>query len=201
MDKFVDVAFQLRGKSISLDHGYALFSAVSRVLPRVHEEKTWGLHPVYGRRGGQGELHLLPQSQLTIRLPSQNIGDVLTLAGKTLEVDGHQVTVGIPKVFPLQPRALLKSRFVTIKKFHDDTETFGSAVQRQLETLGCAPSAKVAVGARRVIRVGDHSVVGFSVGIEGLDADSSILVQTVGIGGRRHMGAGVFLSQGFSERQ
>lgn len=48
----VDVAFPLRGDALPLDHGYPLFGAVSRLIPRLHQEPKWGIHPVYGRRTG-----------------------------------------------------------------------------------------------------------------------------------------------------
>jgi CRISPR-associated protein Cas6 len=194
MNAVVDVAFAIKGKSIPLDHGYALFGSVSRVLPRLHEEASWGIHPVYGRQVGKGELALLPQSLLTIRVPSNEIGQLLALSGQSLNVDGHMVVVGVPKVFQLKPRPLLKARFVTIKKFDKEPAEFCEAVRRQLDLIEVGANAIVAVGPRRVIRVGSHIVVGFVVGIDGLTADESIRVQEKGIGGRRHMGAGMFLA-------
>ncbi|MFZ5440706.1 MAG: type I-MYXAN CRISPR-associated protein Cas6/Cmx6 [Myxococcota bacterium] len=196
VDPFVDVAFPLKGKTLPLDHGYALFGAVSRLLPVVHEQKEWGVFPVYGRRSGPGVLTLLPQSMLTLRLPAGKIGDVLALSGSTLALDGHSVTVGIPRIFPLQPRPALQSRFVTIKKFHDDPAEFRAAVRRQLDECSVGASASIVVGERRVLQVSSHTIVGFPVALDGLSADESVRVQTRGIGGRRHMGAGLFLPLG-----
>lgn len=36
-------------------------------------------------------------------------------------------------------------------------------------------------------------VVGYELVIEGLTADESVAIQTTGLGGRRHMGCGVFV--------
>ncbi len=196
MEPFVDVAFPLKGKSLPLDHGYGLFGAVSRVLPVVHKEEAWGLFPVHGKRAGPGVLTLLPQSLLTLRMPSARIGEVLELTGKTIDVDGHSVVVGIPRVFPLQPRPALQSRFVTIKKFHSEPGEFTAAVRRQLDEVGVSQTASITVGDRRVLRVSTHTIVGFSVGLDGLMPDESVRVQSAGIGGRRHMGAGLFLPLG-----
>ncbi len=194
MSTLVDVAFSVRGGVIPLDHGYSVFGAVSRVVPKVHSEAGWGIHPIYGRRSGVGMLTLLPQSALTIRVPPGEIGTLLSLSGQCLDIDGHQMVVGVPKLFPLKPRPLLRSRFVTIKKFEKQPADFAEAVKRQLTELQIDGSATVAVGQRRVIRVGEHKIVGFSVALDGLSADDSIRVQVNGIGGRRHMGAGVFLA-------
>jgi CRISPR-associated protein Cas6 len=196
VDAFVDVAFPLKGKTLPLDHGYALFGAVSRIAPVLHREESWGVFPVHGERTGPGALSLLSSSMLTLRMPSSRIGDVLVLSGQTLGVDGHEVAVGIPRLFPLQPRPALHSRFVTIKKFHDAPDEFAAAVRRQLDQLDVGPSATVVIGERRVIRVSSHTIVGFSMGLDGLNAGESVRVQTEGLGGRRHMGAGLFLPLG-----
>jgi hypothetical protein len=52
---------------------------------------------------------------------------------------------------------------------------------------------EVEIGMRRVVKVHGKLVVGFPVVLSGLDPAASLLVQSRGIGGRRHMGAGVFL--------
>lgn len=196
---FVDVAFSLRGKSLPLDHGYALFSAVSRLVPRVHREPTWGVHPVHGQRTGPGVLQILPSSLLTLRVPASAIGDLLPLAGQALDVAGHQVMTSVPRIFPLQPRPALRSRFVTVKKFITEGAEFDEALWRQLELLGITRRATVTTGARRVQKVSSHTIVGFPVTLDGLTADESLKVQVAGLGGRRHMGAGLFLPAGRSE--
>jgi CRISPR-associated protein Cas6 len=196
VEPFVDVAFPLRGKTLPLDHGYKLFSAVSAVVPAIHAESAWGVFPVHGERAGRGLLRLLPSSSLTIRMAPSRISEVLRLTGHPLLVDGHEVVPAVPRVFPLQPRPTLQSRFVTIKKFHGDPTEFSAAVRRQLDLLDVNPSVTVAVGQRRVIKVASHTIVGFAVGLDGLSPAESTLVQTRGIGGRRHMGAGLFLPLG-----
>jgi len=190
---FVDVAFPLRGRSIALDHGYALFGAVSRLVPQLHQEPIWAIHPVHGKRVGPGVLQLLPGSLLTIRVPTTSIGELLPLSGHTLDVLGDAVSTGIPRIFPLKPRPALRSRFVTVKSFQEEGSAFVGALKRQLATLGVSETASVVAGTRRVQRVSKHIIVGFPVDIDGLSADESVRLQTSGLGGRRHMGAGVFL--------
>jgi CRISPR-associated protein Cas6 len=53
--------------------------------------------------------------------------------------------------------------------------------------------AIVSVGKRRTIRIHGKEVVGYELVIEGLTADESVAIQTTGLGGRRHMGCGVFV--------
>ncbi len=46
---------------------------------------------------------------------------------------------------------------------------------------------------RRVVRICDHSVVGYSLQVASLDARSSIHLQSIGLGGKRHHGCGIFV--------
>lgn len=186
----VDLAFRLTGATIPVDHGYALYGAISRVLPDLHADKEIGVHPIRGRYVGEGSLHLTSGSWLMIRLPGDRIRAALKLAGKSLKVDGHHFVVGVPEARALRPVTALYSRLVTIKGFME-VEPFLAAARRQLELLGV--DAELAVGERRTLRVKDKQVVGFEVFASRLDAEASLRLQEAGLGGRRHMGCGVFV--------
>jgi CRISPR-associated protein Cas6 len=186
----VDLAFRLTGATIPVDHGYALYGAISRILPNLHADKEIGVHPIRGRYVGEGDLHLTSVSRLTLRLPDDRIGVVLNLAGKSLEVDGHRLQVGIPETRALRPAAALYSRLVTIKGFLE-LEPFLVAARRQVESLRV--HVELVVGERRTLRVKDRKVVGFDLFAAQLDAEASFRLQEGGLGGRRHMGCGVFV--------
>ena len=199
---YVDMAFRVTGTTLPLDHGYVLFAAIARVIQAFHDARRWGIHPVLGQQTGPGVLALTAQSRLKIRLPAGELAVLLPLAGAIVDVDGHPLQIGIPEIVPLRPAASLKARFVTVKGF-TEPESFAAALRRQLAgmpNLGEDPERiEVSVGPRRVIRVGSHTVVGFAVGLGGLEAQASLAVQTHGLGGRRHMGAGIFVPPGRRE--
>jgi Cas6 Crispr len=46
----IDLSFVLVGTTIPLDHGYALFSALSRIMPELHGGRRVGVHPIRGRQ-------------------------------------------------------------------------------------------------------------------------------------------------------
>lgn len=187
----VDVAFGLRGQSIPRDHGYPLFSALSRQLPAIHESNVWGVHPIAGRPAGP-ELLLTRGSKLRLRLPADAIPVVVPLAGKSLDLDGHRIAVGVPAIHPLVPIPTLVSRFVTIKGFEQEGE-FLAALRRQLDAIDVDANAlSLDVLRRRVMRIADKKVVGFGTRLGGLADADSLAVQTHGLGGRRHMGGGLF---------
>jgi CRISPR-associated protein Cas6 len=98
-----------------VDHGYALYSAISRLLPEIHEEKNLECIRSGVDIRGKGESMLRYSSRLVLRLESERIGEFLKLAGKRLDIDGCNLRVGIPEVRLLRPRASLYSRLVTIK--------------------------------------------------------------------------------------
>jgi hypothetical protein len=41
---YVDLAFRLTGSKVPVDHGYAPYSAISRLLPEIHGAKNIGVH-------------------------------------------------------------------------------------------------------------------------------------------------------------
>ena len=188
----VDLAFRLMGTRIQVDHGYALFAAVNRLVPELHDAKDIGLHPIRGRFDGNGCLLLSPASRLIIRIPDGRIREFLKLAGKAIEVDGHRFQVGVPEVRVLQSAAVLYARLVSIKGFMEP-EQFLDAARRQLEAMG--GRANLELGERRTFRVKDKQVVGFEMLATELAAEDSIKLQEVGIGGRRRMGCGLFVPE------
>lgn len=199
----VDLSFPLVGESLPLDHGYALYAAVSRQLgPGVHATNGIGLFPIRGLAAGNRQLHLDGErSRLRIRTPLERIPELLRLAGKQLELDGHRLRIGVPQTYALVPATMLGSRLVTIKGFRDPVP-FLEAARRQLDELKIAGEAAIPLRTtgphqgepmRRVLRIKDKKVVGFAVIVSGLRADDSVQLQSIGIGGRRHMGAGLFL--------
>lgn len=186
----VDLAFRVVGTTLPVDHGYALYSAINRVVPALHDARDIGVQPIRGRYVGEGNLHLTPSSRLVVRLPDDRIRPFLKLAGKTLDVDGHRLRVGVPETRALRPAATLYARLVTIKGFMQP-EVLLEAARRQLQAMDVTTDLRV--GERRTLRVKDKQVVGFEVTALGLEAEDSIRLQEVGIGGRRRMGCGIFV--------
>ncbi|MCI0693627.1 type I-MYXAN CRISPR-associated protein Cas6/Cmx6, partial [candidate division KSB1 bacterium] len=104
-------------------------------------------------------------------------------------VDGHAIRLGAPRIFLLKPSPQLYARIVTIKGF-TEPEPFLDAVCRKLDELGV--KGEPVVGPRRVVKVGQHTIVGFGLAIHELSDEGSIILQEQGLGGRRRMGCGIF---------
>ncbi len=185
----VDLAFQVIGRQVPVDHGYALYAAICRILPQFHEDRLAGLSLLRGRYVGGGLLDLLPKTCLIIRLPVSHISHYLTLAGKKLDILGCNLRIGVPSTRALVPSVTLYSHLVTTKNGNDPLR-FNEEIKRQAEKLGM--KGKLVIGDRRTISVHDKQIVGYSVLASGLAADESILLQESGLGGRRKMGCGFF---------
>lgn len=197
----VDLAFQLIGTTIPLDYGYGLFGALSRIVPQIHGDRRVGVHPIRGIRMQPRRLTLVPQSRLRLRLPSEEIGTYLELAGSRIDLEGDHLSIGIPRVEPLRPAANLAARLVTIGRIIEPT-AFEDSLRRQLAGYGVSavpklvPStdpSRVGQPTRRVLRIKGRKIVGYAVGVEGLTAEESLIVQERGLGSRRRMGCGVFV--------
>lgn len=208
--EIVDLAFPLRGDTIPADHGYALFGAISRQLPSFHSDMAIGVHPVRGRLAGERRLALTPMSRLVLRLPVARVPEAIRLAGRYLDLDGSRCLVGVPTVHSLIPAASLHSRLVVIRGF-TEPEGFLGSVRRKLEEMGIEGQASLVLRSssrpiegrseggteryiRRTQRIRDKSIVGYAVRVEQLTAEESLVLQEIGLGGRRHFGCGIFLA-------
>ncbi len=186
---FLELRFPIQGQTLPTDHGYALFAAFSRLLPEAHDSDWLAVATLPGLARGDGTLQLDPQAALKLRLPQDRVPLVLKLAGKRLNIGGHDLRLGAPQIFLLQPAPALYARLVTIKKF-TEPEPFLDAVCRKLDELGI--KGEPTLGPRRVVRVGNHTIVGFALAVHELSDEASLVLQERGMGGRRHVGCGFF---------
>jgi CRISPR-associated protein Cas6 len=191
------VHFPVQGRQLPADHGYALYSAITRQLPALHGATWLGLELLSGVPWREGIIVLPTRgAQLRLRVPADRYGTLLPLAGKRLDIAGHTLRLGIPTARPLQPAPSLYARCVTIKKF-TEPEPFLDAARRQFDALGLNAALELPLDdrgrfRRRVIQIHGRTVVGFSLAVHGLNDEDSIRLQARGLGGRRSMGCGHF---------
>lgn len=201
----VDLYFHVQGKQVPVDHGYALYGAISRTFQALQNssEENWlhsadnvGLLALRGSYQGSGKLLLNQRARFGLRLPAALIPKALPLAGKRLDLNGDKLLVGVTTTEALIPAATLYAHIVTTKNGEDETR-FDAEIQRQLEELGI--KGKPTRGPRRIVTIKDKKVVAHSLLVSELTADESIRLQEQGLGGRRKMGCGVFIASKDSE--
>lgn len=208
MSKTIDMVFPVSGKSLPWDHSYALFGALSRVQPLIHEgELGLGVFPVNGLAGGGRTLKLTDKSVLRLRVPTHLMADLMCLLGSTLELDGHRIKLGNPQIEPIQATPRLFSPWVTLKDA-EDPESFTERASAELDKLGVSATLGLVRPqntdskdggkgtrdpfVRRTRTIKGRAIVGFALLAEGLSAEDSSKLQAVGLGGRRHFGGGLF---------
>lgn len=188
----IELSFPAMGQTpVPADHGYALLGAVTQLVPTVHGGNGFALAPIAGRQVGGRKMALTRSSRLIVRTAVDRVGEFLPLAGQQITLAGRAITLGVPTVQQLEPASTLRARLVTIKGFFEPI-SFTEAVQRQLDKLEIS-DAKISVGRQRTIRVKQNEILGFETTLSDLDDESSLKVLSSGIGGRRHMGCGVFV--------
>jgi len=219
----IELVFPARGGTLRSDHGYALYGAISRLVPEFHlEGSPFRLAPVTGLGTPEGRLQLHEHSVLRIRTPDDRIRTLLPLAGKRLELDGDSIRLGVPAVRTLVAAPSLIARIVTFKpnvlkadkpvadKFDLTPDTFLEIARKKLTEMGVTGEPQLPIHLegeyagqplRRVVRVpkgkdgadGLASIVGYSLIVAELSAADSLTLQEKGLGGRTHMGCGFFV--------
>jgi CRISPR-associated protein Cas6 len=193
---YLSVAFPVQGTHLPADHGYPLYAAITHLLPALHSAPWLGIELISGIPWDKGMIALPTYgTSLRLRLPVQHFARVLPLAGKRLELGSHAIRLGVPLARPLVSASSLYARIVTIKPFIEP-EPFLEAARRQLTTLGIDATLALPRDGRtryrRIICIHGKKVVGFSLVVHGLSDQDSITLQSLGLGGRRTMGCGLF---------
>lgn len=208
----IDVSFKILARDFPLDHGYAVYSSLSRKLPIFHQATWLGIHRVGGLQLDGKILRLTSNSRLTLRLPAENVPHVLPLSGSklTLFANGKEYPfrLGVPEIFALRPATDLFSSCVVIKVsgveskgLAPDRETYLAAIRKKLADHEIAGevwiddevNANGREHSRRVIRIKGRSVIGYAVTVSNLSDADSIKLQSLPIFGRRRFGCGIFV--------
>ncbi|WP_224365814.1 type I-MYXAN CRISPR-associated protein Cas6/Cmx6 [Hyalangium versicolor] len=186
----VDLLFPARSGVIPIDHGYLLFSALAARIHTLHERQDIGIFNLRGENT-VGESLYLGRGTMRLRCPAEAIPLFLGLVGSPLDLAGRHVTLGPPTIRALEPVARLSARIVTFKHSVEEG-TFRATAQRFIEEL-TGTSCSLQVVRRRIVTIAGTKVVGFGLELEDLKPESSMVLQEKGLGGRRHMGCGLFL--------
>lgn len=194
---YVDLSFRVIGQTLPIDHGYALYAALTHLQDKLHSLDDLSIQTIPGIPDSKGSLYLNNHSRLRIRLPVDKIPLVYLFAGKSLTIGKHKIHLEIPQMYLLQAVEKLRSRIVVIKGY-EEPDAFLAAAQRQLERLGIKGIASIPTKAdgkpeRRSIKIHKFTVVGFGLEVTNLSDEDSITLQKYGVGGKQKMGCGVFV--------
>lgn len=209
---YIDLSFPFTsgiGSRIPLDHGYPLFSALSRRDYILHEQPQWALHLVFGEKCPRGFLVHPEFSRVRLRLPVEDIPKALVYRDLGFYLFDSEFRISAePTIQPIGPTSSLFSPLVIPFTSGDESpEAFEEAFKRDMDKLfEGLPSnedntLRWSIGRTRAMKVRGELKRGRSVRVYGLTDAQSILLQEQGVGGRRHMGAGVFSPQHYFPRR
>lgn len=198
LNPYIELAFPVIGKSLFIDHGYQLYSALKHKLMQLKDWNDISIKTISGKldRYKRNEIILTDHSKLLIRLSSDKVPFVYPFSGKTFILGSHKIRLGIPEMNFLQSKSKLRSHIVVIKGY-EEPETFLAAAKRQIEKLNIQADIKLITNKdgtpkRKTIRV-KQTLVGFGIEADKLSQSDSIILQEQGLGGKQKMGCGVFI--------
>jgi CRISPR-associated protein Cas6 len=206
---FLEIQFDLRGKTLPADHGYALYSAVKQLLQTSEDQSLPNDLPsdvrlcsVPGIPDRSGMIYLNRGSRFRLRCPSEQMQTwYRLLQNQVLDIRGHLIRLVQPRITLPEASDTLASRLVTFKleaiDHADVPRYFLESCQKGLERLDIKGKAFIPSDhdgdlARRTLQIRNKKVVGYGVVVEGLSQEDSLKLQWHGLGGRQHFGCGWF---------
>jgi CRISPR-associated protein Cas6 len=200
-DDIVDVAYKINCKCLPLEHAMALSAAIQKALPWISDEEKAGIHLIHGAESGNGWmrpedptnelLHLSRRTRMTLRLPKLRLDDANELTGKTLKIDGHELSVGESQVKLLSTQSTLFSRYVVSIETESEDD-FLHRVYKTLKSMDVHIN-KIMCGKNHILKGHYGDIFTRSVMLAELKPEDSIKVQQEGIGEGRQLGCGLFI--------
>jgi len=185
----IDLVFPLEGHSLPRDAAPALRAALQQQMPWLEQAPRAGIHPLKLVPGTDDDALLAQRTRLLLRLPRERFDDAAGLAGRTLQLGGHAVTLGQPHARELLPHRTLYAYAVAAEV--DDEIAFMHAMNSELESL--AVRSQLICGKRQQHVWPAGALTTFSLMLHGLTASDSLRLQEIGLGRHRLLGCGVFV--------
>ena len=196
-----DLGFRIECRGgLTVDHAYALYKAVSRVLPWFETDPDVALHTLHGAESGNGWLrpykenellYLSKRTRLRLRLPQSRFEDAMVLEGQTIDIGGCSIKINKPTLRALSTQTTLFARALASQNTQSEHEFLHEAT-RMLNAKGIHPQRMMG-GRRHAIKTSDKTLYVRSLMIVDLAFDESIRLQRTGLGTEQKLGCGIFL--------
>ncbi len=197
----IDLVFAIQCKALPLDHGNALRRAVVESIPWLSDEPDAAIHQIHvaesanGWKRPQDPIHELlwpsRRTRLVLRVPQHRVEDCQALTGRTLDVNGHELTIGPAKQKILSKLTTIFARYVDTEGNDQDQDFIQYMVdilrQREIRVK------KMMSGLLVKHKTDDGYSHTRKLMLAGLSIEDSVRLQQKGIGNRQLMGIGIFL--------
>jgi CRISPR-associated protein Cas6 len=196
----IDLRFRVIGDSVPKNNAYLVFAAASKALGGEHLPNDIGVFPLTGMTSGNRML-ITENSAIGFRCSPERIPLLLGLCGQQLAIGNHEVTVGTSSVYPIKTSPSMFARMVTFKDALEES-AFLERANYKLKEKGIKGTATIprwhfrptsSLPQQRVVEIQGKRIVGFSVRVDGLSESDAARLIDAGMGGRRHMGCGLFI--------
>jgi CRISPR-associated protein Cas6 len=201
-DTVADLSFKLISKEVPLDHAQELSDALLKILPWIADEPEAGIHMIHGASTGNGWnrpeegentcIYLSKRSRMLIRMPKMRHQDMNALVGKTILLNGHDVTFGEYQVKPLTPLGTLFCRYAIVGDNETEDE-FVARVAADLKAMGI-DLTKALCGMGHTFKLVNGPTKTMSIMVADLDPEDAVTLQQKGIGEGRKAGFGLFVA-------
>ncbi len=196
-----DLLFSIDCKTLPLDHGYALSREIQRHLPWIADEPGAAIHQIHVAESANGWMRpedpdnevlcVSRRTKMTLRLPQHRFEDVKALTGQTLDIDGHQLTVGEFRLRKLSKLTTIFARYMATDGIEDEAE-FLHAMAQRLRALDIKVK-KMMSGKLLEHQTPDGPILTRKLMISDLEVAQSLMLQEQGLGIHQLLGIGVFL--------
>jgi CRISPR-associated protein Cas6 len=199
-DDVIDVVFGIACRTLPVDHAYSLSQAVCKELSWSDDEPNAAVHTIHVAASGNGwyrpdtgDQLLYPsrRTKLALRIPKHRIDDAQSLSGKTLDIEGHELTVKDMSQKMLSEITTLFARYVVGRQDQEEMD-FLADVKAALDDMDIQPK-KMLCGIESTLESPHGPLVARSLMIADLTFDESIKLQQQGLGDYQWMGCGIFL--------
>lgn len=199
-DDVQDLVFSIQCRELPVDHAHSLSMALLDALPWLADDERVAIHTVHvaGSQNGwerpEEKLILSRRTKMHIRVPRELIERVQQeLVGKTLNIGGHDLTVGDAKTKSLSKLSTLFSRYVVLGPGEDEDETaFLQRVVFELKSRGIRVR-KALCGKTLALDTPEGPIQTRSLMLAELSPEDSVQLQQEGLGSHRKMGCGIFI--------
>lgn len=189
----IDICFKIsceRNTAIPVDHGYLLYSALSRLSPGIHKNEGIKIHRIYGKTCGN-YIYLNERSLLKIRCDINEAYNLSSIVGKTIRIKNGLITIRAPFYEELKASDCLYIPWTTFKfKKEDRNKTFNELLDNVLRNRISGDFSYKIISYENSI-VNGIKLLGFNLLITGLNEEESLRLQNDGLGGRLSMGCGI----------
>ncbi len=198
-DDVFDLTFKLRGKSLDIDHAFALSQALQQHLDADICARI-GVHGISLPGSGNGwnrpeqidaELPLSRRARLVIRVQRGDSDLVMRISNQRLQMGDQAVDIGVSSVRKLSSLGTVHARSICCDQAQSEAG-FLQDVADKLITMGIQVS-KMICGKSGVIRTADEDIFTRALMVADLKPEESVRLQQQGIGDGRLLGCGLFI--------